>query len=224
MRILLASIIALAAGLPGAAFAGSSDLVKLFGRDPGSSAAHACFIRRYTKAHLASHPDQNVTTMLAFVGKQEGNDPYYSVSLQVNFRQLSKPFQVSGSCSQNEQGALSCGVECDGGSLGVRVKNEQSILVDIPESVRLFDPSASDEFADLPKGFARLRIPEHLYAVFSHAGHISTIRGTMNAIWNNWLPQSDYRAADAPGFERYDTKFNPDTGLGGFEIWIPVRK
>jgi len=153
MRILLASIALLATGLPSISHAGGgSDLVKLFGRDPGSSAAHACFIRKYTKAHLASHPDQNVTTMLAFVSKQEGNDPYYSVSLQVNFRQLNKPFHVSGSCSQNEKGALGCGIECDGGSLAVRVKNAQSILVDIPESVRLFDPSASDEFADLPKG------------------------------------------------------------------------
>lgn len=154
MRILLASIIALAAALPTAAHAGgASDLVKLFGRDPGSGAAHACFIRRYTKAHLASHPDQNVTTMLAFVSKQEGTDPYYSVSLEVNFRQLNKPFQVAGSCSENaETGALGCGIDCDGGSLSVRVKNEQSILVDIPESVRLFDPSASDESADLPKG------------------------------------------------------------------------
>ena len=132
---------------------GSSDLVKLFGRDPGTGAAHACFVRRYTKAHLASHPDQNVTTMHAYVSKQEGADPYYSINLQVNFRQIKKPFQVSGSCSENaETGALGCGVECDGGSLSVRVKNEQSILVDIPDSVRLFDPSAGDEFADLPQG------------------------------------------------------------------------
>jgi AraC family transcriptional regulator len=80
------------------------------------------------------------------------------------------------------------------------------------------------DFSDLPKTFARLRIPEHLYAVFSHQGHISAIRGTMHAIWNSWLPQSDYQASDAPGFERYDERFNPDTGLGGFEIWIPVKK
>ena len=42
------------------------------------------------------------------------------------------------------------------------------------------------------------------YAAFTHQGHVSTIRGTMNAIWNNWLPASEYEAADAPGFERYD--------------------
>lgn len=155
MRVLLASIVLLAASLSplSASAGGASDVVRIFGRDPGAQAAHACFIRRYTKAHLASHPDQNVTTMLAYVSKQEGTDPYYGVSLQVNFRQLNKPFQVAGSCSENaETGALGCGIDCDGGSLSVRVKNEQSILVDIPESVRLFDPSASDESADLPKG------------------------------------------------------------------------
>jgi predicted transcriptional regulator YdeE len=41
---------------------------------------------------------------------------------------------------------------------------------------------------------------------------------------NSWPPQSGYQAADAPGLERYDEKFNPETGLGGFEIWIPVWK
>ena len=46
----------------------------------------------------------------------------------------------------------------------------------------------------------------------------------MNAIWNSWLPQSGYVATDAPGLERYDERFNPETGLGGFEIWILVRK
>lgn len=154
MRILLASIVLLAASLPVTVHAGGkADIVKIFGRDPGTQAAHACFIRKYTKAHLASHPDQNVTTMLAYVSKQEGPDAYYGVNLQVNFRQMNKPFQVAGSCSENaDTGALGCGIDCDGGSLSVRVKNEQSILVDIPESVRLFDPSASDEFADLPKG------------------------------------------------------------------------
>lgn len=79
------------------------------------------------------------------------------------------------------------------------------------------------DFSNLPKDFARLRIPGHLYAIFRHDGHVSGIRGTMNAIWNVWLPQSGYEAADAPGLERYDENFDPETGLGGFEIWVPIR-
>lgn len=152
-RVLVACLSLLALELSAGA-AAASDVVKIFGRDPGAGAAYACFVRRYTKAHLASHPNQNVTAMTAFVSRQEGADGYYAVSMQVNFRQLEKPFQVSGSCSESSDGkqTLGCGVECDGGSLSVRVKNEQSILVEIPNSVRLFDPSATDEFADLPKG------------------------------------------------------------------------
>lgn len=134
--------------------AAQSDVVRIFGRDPGSSAAHACFARSYTKAHLGSHPDQNVTRMVAYVGKNEGDDTYYPINLQVKFRQISKPFQVSGTCNESEDGRknLTCGIDCDGGMLSVRVKNEQSILVEIPNSVRLYDPSATDEYADLPQG------------------------------------------------------------------------
>jgi AraC family transcriptional regulator len=38
------------------------------------------------------------------------------------------------------------------------------------------------------------------------------------------LPVSGFKAADAPNFERYDGKFDPATGDGGLEIWIPVRE
>src|SRR5262249_28510428 len=75
MRATLLTIL-LAGSLPAFAHAGATDVVKIFGRDPGAGAAHACFIRHYTKAHLASHPQQNVTDMLLYVNKQEGGDPY----------------------------------------------------------------------------------------------------------------------------------------------------
>jgi AraC family transcriptional regulator len=29
-------------------------------------------------------------------------------------------------------------------------------------------------------------------------------------------------AADAPDFERYDADFDPRTGMGGVEIWVPL--
>ena len=54
--------------------------------------------------------------------------------------------------------------------------------------------------------------------------HISTIRRTVNTIWNHWLPASGMKAADAPNFERYDEKFDPLTGNGGLEIWVPVKE
>jgi len=156
-------------GIPLFAHADSAtDIVRIFGRDPGAGAAHACFVRHYTKAHLASHPDQNVTDMLVYVSKQEGSDAYYSVNMQVNFRQINKPFQVSGSCGVGVDGksALGCGVECDGGSLSVRVKNEMSLLVEIPESVRLFDPSEAEAEAgaELPKS-ARFGADDKLFRI-----------------------------------------------------------
>jgi AraC family transcriptional regulator len=80
------------------------------------------------------------------------------------------------------------------------------------------------DFSELPREFSRVRIPEQRYAVFTHAEHISTIRRTINTAWNHWLPSSGMKAADAPSFERYDENFDPATGNGGLEIWIPVRE
>src|SRR6202790_4550996 len=80
------------------------------------------------------------------------------------------------------------------------------------------------DFSDLPREFASVRIPEQKYAVFTHRDHISTIRRTVNTIWNQWLPASGLKAVDAPNFERYDENFDPLTGNGGLEIWIPVKE
>ena len=79
------------------------------------------------------------------------------------------------------------------------------------------------DYSDLPREFAKVRIPAQRYAVFTHREHVSTIRRTVNTIWNHWLPASGLKIADAPNFERYDEKFDPATGNGGFEIWVPVR-
>ena len=80
------------------------------------------------------------------------------------------------------------------------------------------------DFSDLPREFSRVRIPEQRYAVFTHRDHISTIRRTVNTIWNHWLPASGQKAVDAPNFERYDGNFNPLTGDGGLEIWVPIEE
>jgi AraC family transcriptional regulator len=78
------------------------------------------------------------------------------------------------------------------------------------------------DFAALPPDFVRLRITPQRYVVFTHTEHISAIRGTWNSIWNDWLPKSGHTVADAPFFERYDKNFNPQTGNGDVELWIPI--
>ena len=80
-----------------------------------------------------------------------------------------------------------------------------------------------EDLGSLPGDLARLRVPVQRYAVFTHTDHVSTVRGTFMAIFNHLLPQSGHQAADAPVFERYDERFDPHAGTGGFEIWVPIR-
>lgn len=77
-------------------------------------------------------------------------------------------------------------------------------------------------FPDEPADFTRLRIPPQTYAVFEHKGHVSGVGATWASIWNHALPEAGLQAADGPSFERYGARFDGRTGLGGFEIWIPV--
>jgi AraC family transcriptional regulator len=79
------------------------------------------------------------------------------------------------------------------------------------------------DFTRVPQGWTNLRVPEQRYAVFTHSGHVSTIRRTWSAVWNAWLPTSGHDVADAPHFELYDETFNSQTGMGGLELWVPIR-
>lgn len=80
------------------------------------------------------------------------------------------------------------------------------------------------EFPDGPAEFTRLRIPPQTYAVFEHRDHVSSMQSTWQAIWNDGLPAARHEATDGPAFERYDERFDGRTGLGGFEIWIPIKQ
>lgn len=80
------------------------------------------------------------------------------------------------------------------------------------------------ETGPLPEGFTTLElVPQH-YAVFIHYGHSSGIPQTIAAIWEKWLPASGLKAANAPCYERYTSEYNPKTGMGGVEIWIPIQQ
>jgi AraC family transcriptional regulator len=77
--------------------------------------------------------------------------------------------------------------------------------------------------AKLPADYAQIRITSQRYAVFTHRKHYSFIPQMIEAIWNKWLPNSGYTPAESPSFERYTEEFDPKTGTGGTEIWIPIK-
>jgi AraC family transcriptional regulator len=75
---------------------------------------------------------------------------------------------------------------------------------------------------DLPADFVGVQLSPRKYAVFVHRGHISGIRATMYSVWTRYLPGSGFELLEAPDFECYTQAFNPRTGDGDVEIWIPI--
>jgi AraC family transcriptional regulator len=78
----------------------------------------------------------------------------------------------------------------------------------------------------LLREFSFVAVPAQKYAVFPHREHVSKLRETIDAIWHIWLPNSGHIAAqgDVPAFfERYGEDFDPRTGIGGIEVWIPIK-
>lgn len=73
-----------------------------------------------------------------------------------------------------------------------------------------------------PPHLARLAIPAQRYAVFRHTGHVSTIDQTYEAILDDWLPAAGRTLADGPSLEWHASAFDPATGEGGLELWLPV--
>jgi AraC family transcriptional regulator len=78
--------------------------------------------------------------------------------------------------------------------------------------------------AVLPAGLSSLELAARRYAVFVHRGHLAGLRSTFQAIWGRWLPGSGWKHLEGPTFERYGPGFNPVTGMGGLEIWVPIQR
>lgn len=80
--------------------------------------------------------------------------------------------------------------------------------------------------SELPGDLELKQLPSFSYAVFEHRGHVSGIRQTCDAIFQQWIPETDYVKPDDADFfyERYGEEFDPQKGIGDVEIWIPMTK
>lgn len=72
------------------------------------------------------------------------------------------------------------------------------------------------------EGMDFVDIPAGRYAIFTHTAHISGLPKTVYTIWNKSLPDLGLEPAKAPDFELYNKRFDPETGRGTVEIWIPI--
>ena len=77
---------------------------------------------------------------------------------------------------------------------------------------------------DVPDGMIALRVPENRYAVFMHTGHISRLPDTVKQVWGHWLPAAPYTHVPAPDFELYDERWDPATGAGEIDVYVPIAK
>lgn len=95
------------------------------------------------------------------------------------------------------------------------------------ESLEFFCGFVLRPKARLPKGLRVVAIPECSCAVFHHAGSLSRLRYTLDAIFTTALPLIGLQPLDPTGevpsfLLRATPCFNPLTGFGGVDVLVPV--
>lgn len=74
----------------------------------------------------------------------------------------------------------------------------------------------------IPRGMVRVTAPAGRYAVWVHDGPVGDMHKTMRAIFETGLRDAGLTFRPAPELERYDNSFDPRTGAGRVELWIPI--
>ena len=127
---------------------------RMFG-GPLSQKTYACFVRRYDASHLAQHPKQKVSAMKLLVTAEQAPEDKtvnYSFRLGFKYRHRAGNFDSSGFCShivaENSGGEirLGCGVDCEGGGIGVAMKDDRSALIRL-QRIRIWERNKADDDA-----------------------------------------------------------------------------
>jgi hypothetical protein len=129
---------------------------RVYAGTPGKT-AYACFVRRYDAEHLARHPKQRVATMKLLVSAETFEADmqlHNSFRLGFRYRDRSGDFDSSGSCRhtvftrEGNEVRLGCGVDCEGGGIGIALsKDDKSVIVRL-ESIRVWLHNKPDDEAE----------------------------------------------------------------------------
>jgi AraC family transcriptional regulator len=90
-----------------------------------------------------------------------------------------------------------------------------------------FTKWAALEVADhqiIPNNFSSLVLNSGLYSIFLHKGLPSTFPRTMQFIFGEWLPNSEYDLDNRPHFEMLGANYKNNDPTSEEEVWIPIRK
>lgn len=79
------------------------------------------------------------------------------------------------------------------------------------------------EFENIPKGMETRTLEGGLYAVFVYRGRVQEFPKTMQYIFTQWLPNSDYALDQREHFEVMGAKYKPNSADSEEEVWIPIR-
>jgi hypothetical protein len=122
-----------------AARAADPDAAKLYGTDPGLAPARACFAHNFDPAWLAGHKDQNVSQILVQATRRVDEGTAWDLAaVQLRFRDSHGLFEISADCSLSD-GAIHCGVDCDGGGFSMKMLSASALGVSFDGYVRFSD-------------------------------------------------------------------------------------
>ena len=79
------------------------------------------------------------------------------------------------------------------------------------------------DFNEIPADMETLIIPTGKYAVFIHKGAAAKANETYQAIFTQWLPNSEYKVDERPHFAVMSEKYKKDDPDSEEEIWIPIQ-
>lgn len=79
-------------------------------------------------------------------------------------------------------------------------------------------------FLDVPHGMETYSLGGGKYAVFLHRGPASSAAKTMQYIYGEWIPNSEYSLDNREHFEILPEGYSPADPNASEEIWIPINK
>lgn len=121
---------------------------------------YACFTRRYDARHLAAHPAQTVSAMKLLVTAEwldEDKAFIRNFRLNVKFRNKRDSYDSLGGCHHammeeaNGEVRLGCGVDCDGGGIGIAMNKDNDATIVRLEYVRVWTHGKDLDDDDIEK-------------------------------------------------------------------------